>query len=58
MPKHWGVSVSDPLEIIFITCLCQGKFLAEWKKTNIIPVFKKDDKRSDNICTKYGCIYI
>ena len=40
-----GVSICKPLEIIFRTCLNHGKFLEEWKKGNVVPVFKKGDKQ-------------
>ena len=43
-----GVSIYKPLEIICRTCLNHGKFLEEWKKGNVIPVFKK----GDNQCVK------
>ena len=42
--KICGVSVCKPLEIIFRTCLNQGKFPEEWKKANVVSVFKKGDK--------------
>ena len=45
MLKICGVSVCKPLEIIFRTCLNQGKFPEEWKKANVVPVFKKGDKQ-------------
>ena len=44
MLKICGVSVCKPLEIIFRTCLNHGKFPEEWKKANVVPVFKKGDK--------------
>ena len=31
---------------IFKTCLNRGKFPSEWKKGNIVPIHKKDDKQN------------
>ena len=45
MLKICGVSVCKPLEIAFRTCLNYGKFPEEWKKSNVVPVFKKGDKQ-------------
>ena len=38
-----GDTVYKPLEIIFKSCLNQGIFPAEWKKANVVPVYKKGD---------------
>ena len=45
MLKICGVSICKPLEIILRSCLNHGKFLEEWKKPNVAPVFKKGDKQ-------------
>ena len=45
MLKICGVLICKLLEIILRTFLNHGKFLEEWKKTNVVPVFKKDDKQ-------------
>ena len=45
MLKICGISISKPLEIIFRTSLSHGKFMEEWKKANVISVFKKGDKQ-------------
>ena len=38
--------------IIFQNCLRSGKFLSEWKKANVVPTFKKNDKQCiKNYCT-------
>ena len=52
MIKLCGISICKPLEIIFQNCLRSGKFLSEWKKANVVPAFKKDDKQCiKNYCT-------
>ena len=45
MLKICGVSICKPLEIISRSCLDHGKFPEEWKKANVVPVFKKGDKQ-------------
>ena len=45
MLKICGVSICKPLEITFRSCLNHGKFPEEWKKANVVPVFKKGDKQ-------------
>ena len=45
MLKNCGVSICKPLEIIFRTSLNHGKYSEEWKKANVVPVFKKADKQ-------------
>ena len=39
MLKICGESISKPLEIKF--CMEKGQFPDEWKKANMVPVFKK-----------------
>ena len=45
MLKLWDKSICKPLSIIFKSCLTQGIFLSEWKKSNVVPVHKKNDKQ-------------
>ena len=42
--KNLRLWICKPLEIIFRTCLNHGKFSEEWKKVNVVLVFKKCDK--------------
>ena len=39
-------SICKPLEIIFKTCLRNGRFPLEWKKGNFVPSYKKSDKQT------------
>ena len=41
-----GDSTCRSLNIIFKTCLRTGKFSFEWKKANIVPIYKKGDKQT------------
>ena len=45
MLKLCREAICRPLSIIFKACLNAGKFPSEWKKGNVIPIHKKDDKR-------------
>ena len=46
MLKMSGDSILKPLEIMFNNCLSEGTFPADWKKANVIPIHKKNDKQS------------
>ena len=43
--KVCGPSIYKPLEIIFNQCLEISVFPSEWKKGNIVPIHKKEDKQ-------------
>ena len=45
MLKLFGESIYKPLNLIFKSCLKTGQFPSEWKKANVVPVFKKGDKQ-------------
>ena len=45
MLKICGSSVCRPLQIIYKSCLDRGKFPQEWKKANVVPVHKINDKQ-------------
>ena len=45
MLKLCGKSICKPLDLIFQSCMKQGKFPTEWKKANVAPVHKKEDKQ-------------
>ena len=40
-----GDSVCKPLELIFKQAMESGFFPSEWKKGNVVPIHKKDDKQ-------------
>ena len=46
MLKLCGEAICRPLDIIFKTFLNTGKFPSEWKKSNVVPIHKKDDKQN------------
>ena len=45
MLKLCSNSICKPLEIIFNRCLETSTFPNDWKKGNVVPVFKKGDKQ-------------
>ena len=45
MLKICGSTIYRPLEIIFKEALSTGLFPSEWKKRNIVPIYKKGDKQ-------------
>ena len=45
MIKICGESILKPLELIFKSCLENGKFPIEWKKANVVPVHKRNNKQ-------------
>ena len=45
MIKICGESIFKPLELIFKSCLKNGKFPIEWEKANVVPVHKGNNKQ-------------
>ena len=45
MLKLCGESIYKPLNLILKFCLETGQFPSDWKKANVVPVFKKGDKQ-------------
>ena len=45
MLKLCGESIYKPLNLIFKSCLETDQFSSDWKKANVVPVFKKDEKQ-------------
>ena len=48
MLKLCDLAVVKPLSIIFRNCVDQNMFPDTWKKVNICPIYKKDDKQVIN----------
>ena len=46
MLKICGDSINKPLGLIFRACLEHGVFPQNWKKANVVPIHKKNDKQS------------
>ena len=46
MIKICGNSLCKPLEMTFKSCIKKGEFPSEWKKPNVVPLHKKNDKQS------------
>ena len=46
MLKICGNSIYKPLQLIFRSCIVNGKFPSEWKKANAVPVHKKGNKQT------------
>ena len=44
--KLFDASICKSLELIFRSCLENGKFPTEWKKANVVPPHKKEDKQN------------
>ena len=53
MLKICDDSICRPLNIVFKTCLCTGKFPLKWQKANIALIHKKGDKEA---VKNYRCI--
>ena len=53
MLKICGDSLYRPLELIFNDCLANGIYPSDWRKGNIVPVYKKNDKQPLNNCLYY-----
>ena len=45
MLKLCCTSLCEPLSTIFKSCLSQMKFYLEWKKANVVPIHKNNDKQ-------------
>ena len=50
MLKLCGVSIWTPLKIIFKNWLKEGIFPDEWKKANVVPIHKRNDKQILSNC--------
>ena len=51
MLKMCGNSIYKPLQLIFQSCIKNGKFPSEWKKANAVSVHKNGNKQTlENYC--------
>ena len=50
MIKIFDASICKPLELIFRSRLENVKFPTEWKKANVVPANKKEDKQNLKNC--------
>ena len=50
MLKICGDSILKPLELIFKLCIENGKFPIKWKKANVVPAHKKNNKQRTENC--------
>ena len=46
MIKIRDVSICKPLILIFRSCFQNGKFPTEWKRANMVPVHRKEDRQN------------
>ena len=46
MIKICSTSICKPLRLIFNHCIDNGIYPCEWKKANVVPIHKKDDKQT------------
>ena len=55
MIKICNKAIVKPLSIIYQNCIDSGIFLDLWKKSNIVPVHKKEDKQFYKITDQSLC---
>ena len=46
MIKICDASICKPLKLIFRSCFQNGKFPTEWKKANMVPAHRKEDRQN------------
>ena len=51
MIKVCGNAISLPLKVIFKSMINEGVFPEDWKKSNVVPIYKKESK---NLIKNYG----
>jgi hypothetical protein len=43
--KHIAIQICDVYQLFFQSSIQQGKIPAEWKEANVVPIYKKGDKK-------------
>jgi len=46
--KNTVTAITKPLSKLFNLSLSSGKFPSQWKKANVSPIYKKNDRQNDN----------
>ena len=55
MIKLCGKAIVDPLRILFLSFLEEGVYPDDWKKSNVVPIHKKESK---NLIKNYRAISV
>ena len=55
MIKLCGKAIVDPLQILFLSFLEEGVYPDDWKKSNVVPIHKKESK---NLIKNYRAISV
>ena len=55
MIKLCGKAIVDPLQILFLYFLEEGVYPDDWKKSNVVPINKKESK---NLIKNYRAISV
>ena len=58
MIKICDASICKSLELIFRSCLENGKFLTEWKNANVILAHRKGDKQNLNNYRQISLLFV
>ena len=45
MIKLCDIEIVRPLYLIYTECLETGRFLSSWKKANVLPIYRKEDRQ-------------
>ena len=45
MIKLCNIEIAKPLYLIFMKCLETGRFPSSWKKVNVLPIHKKENRQ-------------
>ena len=58
MLKICNLAIIKPLSIIFRNCINHSMFPDSWKKSNICPIHKKDDKQIMTVDQSFYCQFV